>query len=55
MDKPMTAKVVTVSEKNLEQIKELMKKNQSKINKTSVEPAKVLKSNELGKSSGFLS
>ncbi|MFZ2150537.1 MAG: translation initiation factor IF-2 [Candidatus Absconditicoccaceae bacterium] len=55
MDKPMTAKVVTVSDKNLEQIKELMKKNESKIKKTTSEPAKFLKADELGKSSGFLS
>lgn len=55
MDKPMTAKVATVSDKNLEQIKELMKKNKSKIKKTSSEPAKFLKADELGKSSGFLS
>jgi hypothetical protein len=33
MNKPMTAKVVTVSEKNLEQIKGLMKINESKIKK----------------------
>lgn len=55
MDKPMTAKVSTVSEKNLEQIKELMKKNESKIKKTNSEPVKFLKSDELGKSSWFLS
>jgi hypothetical protein len=51
MDKPMTAKVATVSDKNLEQIKELMKKNESKIKKTNSEPAKFLKADELGKSS----
>ncbi|MCF7834658.1 translation initiation factor IF-2 [Candidatus Gracilibacteria bacterium] len=56
MKKPLTAKVVTISDKNLEQIKALVKTNESKINKTiNKSDNKVLKSDELAKSSGFLS
>jgi hypothetical protein len=47
MNKPMTAKIATVSEKNLDQIKELIKRNESKIKKVSSEPVKVLKADEL--------
>ena len=55
MKKAMTAKVATVSEKNLQQITDLIEKNRSKIKKVSTQPAKALKSDELGQSSGFLS
>lgn len=57
MNKPLTAKVVTISEKNLEQIKSLVKNNESKIKKVSStsSTSKVLKSDELGSSAWFLS